>query len=742
MDKSLVETKSLEESLEREEFRWQEYDQLCRLLLVSQRSSMTYSEKAEIVNTIASLVAAIFKGESRHLPSIWSSIIEAEGRDQLMQQFLSSYRLLSNHLRTCPSFSLTSKQFYTRLVPAIPFSSLPWLMAKYPRLSRDTQQAIVHWCDDDVKVADVLVNAIAGYECLELCRSLARSYSRADHHNQLLSKLIHQCLRTGIEHLLIIEDLILKKQSSFMSSRFIISTIFSYTGPNELSKEQLVVDIIDTVCRVWGSSIFLTRSDYEMQVYLTDAMLATMIYASAELMQKSSSSSEKIPIMVLLTSAISNYLDLTDKRVRILGMRVAKVYAKVMGRELDFEELVEEAADDDKLVISSAVSLTERSQVAEDSDDEDELPAYKIPDTSFQQKSTPYLHLCLEMLQRADTTADVYESHQTALASIPKIVATHPANGKDLAIPLMKELLRLPNTFNMENFDSLRSDAINSLLMSYPAQTMPIAVWSSIHPTSLPLGHRLSILTIIETAIYNLADIPQPYVTEKAALASVDAQTTVPTASLAASDPKTRIKRPRKLALMQQKTLYYRNLFAPVANIIYFPTTQALGHIFASLSSSADNSSSDSFDMMLAIKYFRIIASCTRCSYNTSYQQSFLQSSLTLGLKLRDTPILSIRRGALDVLVACMELWSHLDHSAMSLSSSTSQPSIDSSDALGKLLTIHNTSEMQAMEQSQVNQLILSLIDWAADRMLAEPDDVCRASKYELLRYGVQAVER
>jgi hypothetical protein len=110
------------------------------------------------------------------------------------------------------------------------------------------------------------------------------------------------------------------------------------------------------------------------------------------------------------------------------------------------------------------------------------------------------------MLQCSDSNPDAYKNQHSALVSIPEIVSRQPVDVRDICAPLMKELLRLANSYNLEEFSNLRSTAIQSLLVAYPGIAVPVAN-NSLSCDSTHVGAKIDSLRELIYAAYSLSGI-------------------------------------------------------------------------------------------------------------------------------------------------------------------------------------------------------------------------------------------
>ena len=95
--------------------------------------------------------------------------------------------------------------------------------------------------------------------------------------------------------------------------------------------------LIDSVGLVWGDKFFISKVDAMKQSFLTHVLLSAL--AHCEKKDLAILGSRHIPLELVLSIGISNYLDVDNAAIRVHGMRVAKAYALVMGQELSFPEL-------------------------------------------------------------------------------------------------------------------------------------------------------------------------------------------------------------------------------------------------------------------------------------------------------------------------------------------------------------------------------------------------------------------
>lgn len=188
-----------------------------------------------------------------------------------------------------------------------------------------------------------------------------------------------------------------------VSVRTLLSSLFrlnpspmlpKYTGDYDAFEGCRLLDAIpsvlyNTLCDMillthWGNKSFLQDGNYEKQQYYTSLLLKALDSMSTEDLTRTDidhdlalacSGSEHrgggcgglvrgIPLCILFSQSIANYLDVSDKKTRLLGMRVAKKFSSLMGQVLEFDEVV--AADHAELKMkqdAATVSATLQSPV-------------------------------------------------------------------------------------------------------------------------------------------------------------------------------------------------------------------------------------------------------------------------------------------------------------------------------------------------------------------------------------------
>ena len=392
--------------------------------------------------------------------------------------------------------------------------------------------------------------------------------------------------------------------------------------------------LLDIVGTLWGEKLFISKGDWRAQEYLTAALTSTLkrisgiyrttsylrctvsysldsllcydLFRSPEflsliyinLLYKGDLLSHSIdgglPIATILSAGVSSYLDQSDRQSRLRGMRIAREFSVLLGHAITFEELdeeeklrkerlLEESVSGVKAVSTFELLATSEGGASNHSDDDDgssddEIEGYDLPVENPEENValTPYLRVCLELLLCSDSDKDAHDKLLSSLLSIPRVVDTHPADAGDVCGPLVKELLRLNNSYNTDQFESLRSNALQSLLIAYPHQSVPV-MQGALEDESYSLGMRVYVISSLSKASSALSTAPSKDDTHTQS----NQHNTAPTSSAS-----TIIKRPLMLAAGKKKVTYFVNKFGPVGPIFFYPILRLLAFTIAKNKSS------------------------------------------------------------------------------------------------------------------------------------------------------------
>ena len=140
----------------------------------------------------------------------------------------------------------------------------------------------------------------------------------------------------------------------------------------------------------------------------------------------------------------------------------------------------------------------------------------------------------------------------------------------------------------LQTFETMRERAALSLYTTYPQFSVPILTWAVCND-GLAVSSRLQAVAILVKGAYELSGVPEPgmepemrnnkstdVATEKYSIPDDSSITDSGSSSKLRDGGKTTIKRPRKLAAMKKKTIYFRNSFGIVVESIFSPVASVV----------------------------------------------------------------------------------------------------------------------------------------------------------------------
>lgn len=151
-----------------------------------------------------------------------------------------------------------------------------------------------------------------------------------------LRELVRGAVDRGVTAHEVVDALVLAHTSKrHIIPRRIYSEIASCiveTVPNAAMAE-----LLDATLFVWSDKLFISRADVPKMTYLTEVVVAAL--AQCNRRQLSVTGSRSLPVELVLSMGISNYLEVDNISIRVHGMRAAQCYAQLIGEPLRFAEL-------------------------------------------------------------------------------------------------------------------------------------------------------------------------------------------------------------------------------------------------------------------------------------------------------------------------------------------------------------------------------------------------------------------
>lgn len=515
----------------------------------------------------------------------------------------------------------------------------------------------------------------------------------------------------------------------------------------DANDDEGLAETLEMLASLWGNALFLARGDVKMLKYVTQAILAALrrVARSPECSTwMSRAGSSRVPLVVLFTTGISTVLDSSDNASRLMGMTVATAVAEINGQTLVFEEVTkasQPAIDEGQITPQEQPQAAMTTDVNKDgngsdadSDADSELDAFDLEtEGATAAKDTYYLRSCLDLLRHPDTSADAHDKHLQALQSIPSIVATGPLDASDLCSLLMKELIRLGNTFNMEKFDSLRGEGMLSLMTAYPHFCAPVCT-GAIAGDQVMMGAKLLCVNILVKASHALSGVPYVASSRGRSLALMDKEKKDEEVVRKDSVTRvgvTRIKRPATLAKGKLKPRLFRNTFGGVAHLFFQPVICALSALDLGFNSGADDV--DGLECLLPSQLLLALASFTVCAVNTPLQKTFIDESLVTAVKYKEHANLHVRRSALAAVLAALDAWStYREQGRVNASRLVEQgPLATLSNLVG---TSRGLEKELSLTDGRIGSTVVSLVDWCLASLQGEADQQSRDLKVEIAR--------
>ncbi len=552
----------------------------------------------------------------------------------------------------------------------------------------------------------------------------------------------------------------------------------------ELLPVKFIPQMLHDVTSLWSDKIFINRGDDLYQDYLTCSILLGLEKLE-DVQTLSLSGPNGKALATLFSHGIGNYFDSNGKSNKIYGMKVAKKFSQMMGHPIDFDELKDsDVAPNNKESDSIEKPITlqnkDNSDIVEEqnSDSDSEIEGYELgEDLSMNEKvkTTSYLRVCLDMLQCSDSNPDAYKNQHSALVSIPQIVSHQPVDVRDVCAPLTKELLRLANSYNLEDFNDLRSAAIQSLLVAYPGIATPV-VTSSLTSDSVHVGAKIDSIRELIFAAYNLSGIDKSTtsiysnspVTGKE---SEDALSSTSTRDMVMKN--TTIKRPAKLAQSKRRIRYYRNNFSSVAHLFFKPVGSLLESyarlrapdgavsyhndtifdtLFFALTSkntkvsfydpefskgTTSNEQVDSIDAIVISQALLAMGCFVKCIHNDVNQVSYFIEAANAACYFLQSLYPGVRKSALVTMFDITKAWRELHSNSRNMQLCTYSTDILSAltDVLGQ-----RTSNKNNHAGLELDKIMIKFVDWSVMSAKTDPDKECKLLKNAIVSEAIETL--
>lgn len=328
---------------------------------------------------------------------------------------LSSYRSFAGIFIVCNQ-KLSHEEYNELLLSTLPFDledsniSNDWIskfLSIYDYFPLDIQYSIISkmLCDEifrDTVIANISSD-VAIVLCDQLLRQISKKHRREESHESssiiILANLL-EVIPMEDYYEIIIDRLILRKSYDIVFSETIVYGLLrcekrnssgNICFNNDCSCYHITDRLLRMITSIWSLSTFIAKNDLYSVLYYTEILLCVLRRVDKSYLSSSN-------IMSILSDGVSKYLDLSDKRFRICGMKVAQTFARILGHELHFDELdtslSESAATKDQNESDNNVIVS--NNVVDDDDSDDEFEPYVMEESVDKIKTATYLRNCLE----------------------------------------------------------------------------------------------------------------------------------------------------------------------------------------------------------------------------------------------------------------------------------------------------------------------------------------------------------
>jgi hypothetical protein len=504
-------------------------------------------------------------------------------------------------------------------------------------LSADSKRCIYKEFRRDAAFAEQAVSRIAPDTALDFLSAYMHTAAQGQSQgqSQTFARLMSVCLDSwGVE---VVFNRVVRAPPSDCVASLVVHALSAHRHRKDL------VAFARLASRLWGSAPVIRKGKGELHSYLTALLLRVIPALSKdELMDLPTSSGSfssgggggagpgagiaaadssacgGVSALSHLSMGVSACLDAADAGLRSRAMRVAKIFSKIMGVELDYDE--DDLPSSKQREGDAKTKGGTKAKAAApppqhggggdsdssgdsgldayvlDSEDEDGTRAGRgsAPDNGqpAAKFKTNYFRVCLEYFQLPEAAEDRRCKHIAALECVSRIALTRPQDARDMVGPLTKELLRISNSYNIEDFESLRVKALLCLYTMYPQFSVPVLSWA-VRGEDLAVSTRLEAVAVLVKGAYSLSGVAEPGAgvgvgvgREKSSASSgiVDIKPKLQADStdvLKNTTEKTIVKRPRKLAAMRKGPAYIKNHFGLLAEAVFLPVSSVVSALLA-----------------------------------------------------------------------------------------------------------------------------------------------------------------
>ena len=311
----------------------------------------------QLLNKIASSVESMLDNDL--LLRLWCDICSA-GILENEVNLLNAHRMITNVLREktpdCASQHHYNQSIIKSLIKYIEnanemrFNTIETVLSSFSEPYLWVFAVSICGHTNAVQIIKKLMDKISPYWSLNLSKHIIKYISKqvidastADiaRSRSVVTALIEYMTQQSIPTAEIIDNLIIGNNLRLQKNDYLteICDILAATVVNALVQDAMPV-VVDVVAGVWGDRTFVSTADIPKQTLYTQVLVHSLQKSKREYLYLTSPS-KGVTLDLLLSLGISNYLDIDNIHIRKQGMKIAQIYAGLLGETLHFAELDE-----------------------------------------------------------------------------------------------------------------------------------------------------------------------------------------------------------------------------------------------------------------------------------------------------------------------------------------------------------------------------------------------------------------
>jgi len=323
-----------------------------------------------------------------------------------------------------------------------------------------------------------------------ICRSVMsdyrmKRYRRGSVHisRSVVETIVSTLLKTSKNALAVVEKLLLQPPHPAGSRRLASIFICAVKDCEDWTRRTKPIAVLNSCVSLWSTSSYLQTSEENWQIFVGRVLLGLL----PTVQEVDRSGGVWQDVLQSLIGGVSKRLGCDVVKLRRSGMRVGEALGEIIGEGgVKFEELREGeglSGSEDDSNSDGNDSQDDGTGEGEDADGKGGRAAdnekrkqaknpkssspYSLEDDESDLKTVQrptYLSSTIPLLRAAESDPNALSKLETALRSLPSIVASSPPDIVDLGVVLCNEMVHLENKFNTEDFAERREEVILELL--------------------------------------------------------------------------------------------------------------------------------------------------------------------------------------------------------------------------------------------------------------------------------------